>query len=116
MNYIILKAEGRQEIRLYKEGVDFEGDVIYKGHKLAIESNSLTKILDFRIERYSGKIFFLKYDKITDGVDFLDTKIWIVTNSTNFERNILISWESAQMALELKCGKFRKILITVVNI
>jgi hypothetical protein len=116
MGYIILRTDNKQEIRLYKDGVDFEGDVIFKGHRLAIETNSLSKILDFRIERSSGKIFFLKYDKITNGIDFLDNKIWLVANSTTYEKNLKESWESAQKALELKCGNFRKILIAVVYI
>jgi hypothetical protein len=116
MNYIVLKNENKKEIRLYVEGNNFDGDVIYRGHKLAIGSNSLSKVLESRMERSTGKIFFLKYDKIKNKVDFLDSTIWIEGNSSTSEKNLLESWESAQIALESRCGKFRKILITVVNI
>jgi hypothetical protein len=116
MNYIILKKDARKEFRLYVEGNESEGQVLYKGHKLSLEVNQLGKILDYRMEKSSNKLHFLIYDKIKESVTIADTSIWRVSSSESFDRQILESWESAQRALESKCGKFRKILITMVNI
>lgn len=116
MNYIVLKKDGRQELRLYKEGEESEGQILFEGHKLSLEANQLERILDYRIEKSSNKLHFLIYDKIEEGVTITDISIWKVSNSESFDRQILSSWESAQKALEKKVGKFRKILITIVYI
>lgn len=116
MNYLISKSDNRKEIRVYPEGVEFEGDIIYKGHKLGVEIDLLSKIIDFRTERASNRILFLKYDKITDKVILSDRDIWKISSTESFEKEIMNSWDLIKELLEKKVGKFRKILITVVNI
>lgn len=116
MNYLVFKNDSRREFRLYVEGSEYEGQIIYKGHKLSLEVNLLSQLIDYRIERSSNKIFYLQYDKITDGVSNLDKNIWKISSSESFEKSIMDSWESMRIAMQSKVGKFRKILITVVNI
>lgn len=116
MDYIVFKNTGRKQYRVYVDGMEYEGDLIYKGHKLGVELNLLSALIDFRLEKISGSITVLRYDKVKDDISMLDKNIWKVGNSESFESLIKESWESMQNALESKFGKFRKILITAVNI
>jgi hypothetical protein len=116
MSYLVFKNDSRREFRLYVDGSEYEGQIIYKGHKLSLEANLLSQLIDYRIERSTNKVFYLQYDKITEGVSHLDKNIWKTSTSESFEKSIMDSWESMQRALEIKVGKFRKILITAVNI
>jgi hypothetical protein len=116
MNYLVFKSDFRREFRLYIDGNEVEGQIIYKGHKLGVEVNLLSQLIDFRIERSTNKISFLQYDKITEGVTLLDKNIWKISIQDSFDKNILESWDSLLRASEKKFGKFRKILITAVNI
>lgn len=116
MNYIVFKTTGRKEYRIYLESAESEGDIIYKGHKLGVELNLLSKLIDYRIEKSSNRILVLKYDKVVDTVSVLDTNIWKIGTSESLDKLISESWESLQKVMENKFGKFRKILITAVNI
>lgn len=116
MDYLVLKQEARKQIRIYPDGMKFDGQILYKGHKLGVEIDLLTKIIDYRIERSTNKISFLIYEKVSDVVSHVDTTIWKFSSIDSFEKNILESWESVQRQMENKFGKFRKILITIVNI
>ncbi len=116
MSYLVFKSDNRREFRIYPDSAEVEGQIIYKGHKLGVELNLLSQLIDYRIERSSNKVLFLRYDKVTDSVSNLDSKIWKVSTSESFDKQILESWESMQTALEQKVGKFKKIFFTVVNI
>lgn len=116
MDYLVLKQEARKQIRIYPDGSKFDGQILYKGHKLGVEIDLLTKIIDYRIERSTNKISFLIYEKVSDVVSHVDTTIWKFSSPDSFEKNIIESWESVQRQMENKFGKFRKILITIVNI
>jgi hypothetical protein len=116
MDYLILKSDNRREIRIYPEGVYFEGKVIYKGHKLGVEMDLLSKVIEFRRERTSNVMLFLRYDKVTEKINSLDRNIWKVSSLDSFEKEVLSSWDLIKENLEKKVGKFRKILITIVNI
>lgn len=116
MSYIVLKSDNRNEIRLYPESNEFEGTIVYKGHKLGVELNLLSQIIDFRYEKSSNRMLFLKYDKIKEKISLLDRDIWVTSSSESFDKEIINSWETAQSAMENKVGKFRKILITIVYI
>jgi len=116
MNYVVFKNVVRKQYRIYTDVSDYEGNIIYKGHKLGLELNSLSQLIDYRIEKTSNRVSVLMYDKIKENVSVLDASIWKIGSSENLGKLILESWESVQIALESKCGKFRKILITEVNI
>ena len=116
MNYVVFKTAGIKEYRIYVESAEHDGIIIYKGHKLGVELNLLSQLIDFRVEKTSNRISVLNYEKITDKVNTFDKNQWLVGNSDNFANLLIQSWESIQKTLENKCGKFRKILITEVNI
>ena len=117
MNYIVTKREPKWEWRIYKDSEEkIEGQIIYKGHKLAIEHPLLSKILDYRIEKKTGNIFTLKYDKVKELHDHTDLTIWEIGKDQSFQKNLMKSWESLQLIMKQKMGNFRKIIITKVNI
>ena len=116
MSYIVLKSIGYQQIRIYPDTSVYEGRLILKSHKLALEPKHLIELLDFRIDLLTKKRFFLIYDKVDNKISTIDKSIWIESQGESFDKEIIESWNSVQRALESKCGQFRKILITVVNI
>jgi hypothetical protein len=116
MNYIVLKNIGHQQLRIYPDPSVYEGKLILKTHKLAIEPKHLIELLEYRMDLLTRKKFFLIYDKVKDKISPIDKSIWIESKGESFEKEIMESWYSVQRALESKCGKFRKILITLVNI
>ena len=116
MNYVVFKISGRKEYRIYVDGSEYDGVLIHKGHKLGVELNLLSQLIDFRVERASNRISVLDYEKIVDKVNTFDENQWLVGTSDNFANLLIQSWESIQKTLENKCGKFRKIFITEVNI
>lgn len=116
MNYVVFKILNRKEYRIYVENTKYEGLLIYKGHKLGIELSLLSQLIDFRIEKSSNKISILNYEKAKDRVDHLNKDHWFIGTSDSVGKLLMESWESIQKVLEEKCGKFRKILITEVNI
>ena len=116
MNYIISKSGGRSEYRIYKDGDDFEGYPIYNGHKLGVENNLLAEVLDYRIDRGTGKIHFLKYDKVVTEPNHLDLKMWEIGRGESMQKNLLDSWISLNQVMREKLGEYRKIIITKVNI
>lgn len=106
LNYITLKKDQRFELRYYPEISDnIEGKIIYKGHKLGLNEKLLTYILDYKLERFSNKIYLRNY--LTDDKWFSGT-----TNDTL--KIIDKSYESLQDLTEQTFGKFRKVTITIV--
>ena len=106
LNYIIIKKDLRFEYRLYIENCDnFEGQIIYSGHKNAISQNFLINLLEFKLERTNNKIYFLDYES--------DDR-WFLGLKTNPSDAIQKSYESLQNLLEKRIGKYRKIIITRV--
>lgn len=116
MNYTITKQTPRFEWRIYLSDKDYDGKVIYKGHKLGINPDLLKEFLEFRQERSTGKLFFLDYEKVKDVPDHKDLKQWIIGTDGNIQTIVERSWESLLSMLEDKNGDFRKISITKVNI
>lgn len=116
MNYIVSKTNTREEYRVYIDCENTEGSLIYKGHKLGLESNLLLEILDFRLEKSSNRIHFLNYEKVEDEITTQNSKIWIIGRRESLDRNLLDSWMSLNKKLRLQYGDFRKVIITKVNI
>lgn len=104
LNFITIKKDSRFEYRLYTDTQqDFEGKIIYKGHKLGVDEKVLSNILEFKMERTSNRVYVRDYDS--------EDK-WFVGSS--YDSNLVLnqSYESLQKFAESKLGKFRKILIT----
>jgi hypothetical protein len=116
MNYIITKQTPRNEWRIYLDDESYDGKVIYKGHKLGIDTITLMEFLEYRQERSTGKVLFLDYEKVEDTPDHKVQEQWIVGTSNNIESILEKSWESLLNMLKEKKGNFRKISITKVNI
>ncbi len=115
--FIVTKKEPRCEYRIYIDNENkFEGTLIYRGHKLGIENNILPQFLDYRIEKKSGNIYTLKYDRVNGNPIHTDLSIWNIGGIDSFDKNISESWESCKKCLENKYGTFRKIIISKVNI
>ena len=116
MNYTITKQTPRNEWRIYLDDESYDGKIIYKGHKLGINTETLMEFLEYRKERSSGKILFLDYEKVQNTPDHKDSEQWIVGTTNNIEPILEKSWESLLNMLKEKKGNFRKISITKVNI
>ena len=117
MNYIVSKSDARFEYRVYIDNDDNkEGRVIYKGHKLGIDENILLEVIDYRIEKSTGNLFFLKYDQINENIDFKNKNIWNTGRVDSINLNLLESWDSLIRKLKIDNGDYRKIIITKINI
>lgn len=107
MGYIVTKFTPRYECRIYVEGSDFEGDLIYRGHKLGLEKEILSEILDYRIERSNKNIYLLDYNK---------SEQWLSGRAEDLDSLLQKSWQSLQDKMTHEFGNFRKIIITKINI
>lgn len=117
MGYVKSKSLGRSEYRVYvDDGQDVDGIVIFKGHKLEPEYNLLSEILDYRIEKSNNRVYFLKYDKMTDDPDFMKSDMWSIGREESVRKNLLDSWISLNQKMRSEFGDYRKIIITKVNI
>ena len=66
MNYLVLRKWRNYEWRLYPDDSKFEGQVIYRGHKMGVDNNLLLEILDIKtlyIFSQLDKYQFLKLEK-----------------------------------------------------
>jgi hypothetical protein len=91
---------------MYTENSEnIEGKILYKGHKLGVDENLLSKILEYKLEKTTNKLYLLDYDS---------NDTWFVT--TKFQPILAInkSYESLQTKAEKVLGKHRKIVITMV--
>lgn len=114
--YIVSKKTNRNEYRVYVNGSDIDGSVIYKGHKLGVELDILKEIIDYKIERSSNNIHFLMYEYVEDDVSHLNSRIWNKLKSESFSEGFTLSWESLLSKMVNDFGSFNKILITKFNI
>ena len=99
----VLKKTNRGEYRIYLEGEEVEGQIIFKGHKLAVGNLLLNEIIDYKIDRFTNTIFFINYE---------NGEKWETTKENNKDINILFSWDSLLNNLKKERGNFRKIIIT----
>jgi hypothetical protein len=115
--YLVSKSGPKCEYRIYIDNNEpVDGHEIYKGHKLGVEDSLLYEILDFRIEKSTNKILFLKYDKIINEIDHKDSTLWEDGKMESISKNLLDSWISLCRSMREKFGDFRKIIITKVYI
>lgn len=114
--YITTKKTNNIEYRVYPIGVEPEGQIIYKGHKLGVDTTILEQIIDWRIERSVGRIYFPKYDKVKENISIIDASIWDIGRVDNFDTKLVESWETVQNNLKSKIGNYSKIIITKTNI
>jgi hypothetical protein len=112
--YVISKIEPRCEYRIYTENSkNIEGKIIFQGHKLSIETSFLDKIIDFRVERSSGKIYTPDYLKENSGPSLVG---WFEGRTDVVSKNLQKSWETLKQKIEMELGSFRKITVTIVYI
>jgi hypothetical protein len=105
MNYYLsTKKLKNREFRVYPENAKIEGQVIYSGHKMGIDDKILPQIINIKIASEKNTYRLFRYD---------DDK-WIDAHSTNLLPKLLESWDSILNTLESKCGKFKKVTITLV--
>jgi len=116
MDYIITKQTLKNQWRIYLDEANENETVVYKGHKLGVEPKHLMEFLDYRLEKSTGKLFFLNYQKIKESVNTKDLDIWILGNSANMDQIMDQSWNTLQNKLKEKDKNFRKIVVTRVNI
>jgi hypothetical protein len=106
LNYITTKKDQRCEYRLYTDiNQEVEGVIIYRGHKLGVNENVLSNILDYKLERTSNRIYIFDYNS--------EDK-WFMSSTSDTLRAINQSYDSLQQRAEKLLGKFRKIIITRV--
>lgn len=114
--YLVLKSLNNIEYRVYPYGSDdISGTIVYKGHKLGVDSSLLEQIIDFRIERI-GKIYFPKYDRVESELTMMDANLWDVGRVDSFDVDLFESWESFLLKMKFKFGNITKIVITKNNI
>jgi hypothetical protein len=118
MSYLVSKSDNRNEYRVYikSDGLKFDGKIIYSGHKLGVEPNILKDIIDYRIEKMTNNLYFLKYDQVDGVVDYKNTKIWTTGRIESINDDIIESWDSLNREMKNKFGDYSKIIITKVNI
>jgi len=116
MDYIVTKKTLKNEWRIYFDEYNGNESIVYRGHKLGIESKHLIEFLDFRMEKSSGKLFFLNYEKSKENVDAKDLDTWIQGFNANIEEILDQSWYTLQNKIKEKKKDFRKIVVTKVNI
>lgn len=115
-NYIVSKSEPKLEYRIYTENSEnTEGKVIFQGHKLSVETSLLESIIDFRLERSTGRIYTPDYLK-DDQPNYPSLNGWFEGNSDMLSKNLNKSWETLKEKIKKELGTFRKITITIVYI
>lgn len=115
--YLVSKHGPRYEYRIYIDNDEpTEGNIIYRGHKLGIDDKILQEILDYRIEKSTNKVLYLKYDKIIGEINHKNQDIWENGKIESLYKNLLDSWMSLSKTMRSKFGDYRKIIITKVNI
>lgn len=106
MSYLVCKRDSRFEYRVYVGKEEVPGKILYYGHKLGVELDSLSQIIDYKIDR--GNNIFVLRDYISDG--------WIVDSSGDLNKNIVTSWQTLVSKMSGDFGNFSKISICKVNI
>jgi len=113
MEYYITKQDHKNEWRVYfDDKIDTDGQILYQGHKLGLESKDMIKFLEYRQERSSGKFFFLNYQNLKDVPDTTDSTMWFVGSGATIEKIINESWSSLEKKIVDGGKKIRKITIT----
>ncbi len=115
MEYLVTKRTPKNEFRIYLDD-DFDGVVIYKGHKLGIEYKHLIEFLDFRIEKSTNKILFFNYQNYANLNNNFNINEWFIGTINSHGEIIEKSWETIIDILSEMKKDFRKIIVTKVNI
>lgn len=109
MNYLVLRKWRNYEWRLYPENSKFEGQVIYKGHKMGVDNNLLLEVIETKIMN-NNSFELLKYDE--GDLKVSSKRTWIKTDRDKLLKKLMESWESALNKLEIEDMKFKKIIVT----
>jgi hypothetical protein len=108
MNYLVLRKWRNYEWRLYPDDSKFEGQVIYRGHKMGVDNNLLLEIIEIKI--MNNNLFeVLKYDE--GDLNNLRKRVFMKADKNNLLKVLLDSWDSALNKFETEVGKSKKIVI-----
>lgn len=109
MSYLTLKKWRNYEWRLYPDNSKIEGQILYRGHKMGVDSNTLLEILDVKTTN-NNEFEILKYNE----GDLNDNrkKVWIKTNKSGLLKTLIDCWDSALNKLESVNAISKKIVIT----
>jgi len=95
MSYLTLKIDNTFEYRVYTIP-EYDGTLIYSGHKLSVPEDLLQEIIMFKLDRF-GNIFYLDYDKWVSKYEsrnpntILDN-IWIKSDLKKIKSDVLSMW------------------------
>lgn len=116
MNYFVTKKSNRLECRIYLDQVEVDSPIIYKGHKLGIESKHLLEFLEYRQEKSTGRVYFLNYEKWDGTLDHKNADIWISGSEKNLGPVVTESWNTLKNRLKKTNPDFKRIVVTKVVI
>lgn len=122
MHSILLNRNSKLEYRLYLQRPKLDDNqILYKGHKLAINESMLDDIIWYKYELSSGKIFCLKYDIWLDKYpnevpSNLMTDLWKSGTIQSKQKDLCETWENILQYLRKKHGNFSNIYISKINI
>lgn len=109
MNYLVLRKWRNYEWRLYSDNSKFEGQIIYKGHKMGLDNNLLLEVIETKIMN-NNSFELLKYDE--GDLKVSSKRTWIKTDRDKLLKTLMESWKSALNKLEIEDVKCKKIIIT----
>jgi len=113
MEYYVTKQDHRNEWRVYlDDNITTDDTILYKGHKLGLETKDMVSFLEYRQEKSTGKLFFLNYKKVKEMPDTKDSSMWFEGNGSTIDRIVQESWLSLEKKIAEEGNKFRKVTVT----
>lgn len=122
MDSILLNRNSKLEYRLYFQKPELDDNqILYKGHKLAINESMLEDIIWYKYELSSGKIFYLRYnvwlDKYPNEIpNYLMVDLWKSGTLQSKKKDLYETWETILQYLRKKYGNINNIYISKINI
>lgn len=97
---------------------DIEGDIIYSGHKMAINEKVLPHVLQYYFDKFNSRFLFLNYmswKKLYNLEPFQPTMTNCLFTEPNSSSGFRKSYESLLELMNKEFGKFQKITIAQIN-
>lgn len=91
-----------------------EGDIIYSGHKMAIDEKVLAHILQYYYDKFNSRFMFVNYmtwKKIYSLKSFDATMTACLFSESNYQSGLKKSYTSLIDLMGIEFGKFQKINI-----
>ena len=109
--HVVVNNMSDREIRLCLGPTD--GEVIYSGHKLAIDHTTLSRVLQYYFDKSIGRFMFLdyvKWDKFSGSTPGLQGMAGCLFTEAP-DKGLMRSYDSLLELATSKLGRFRKIQI-----